>query len=78
MLAARNAPPTITVILTKNDGIYEMIVRDNGIGLPHGFDLAKTQTLGLKLVNFLAKYQMRATIEVNTDKGTEFIFRFKD
>ena len=48
---------------------------DNGIGLPLGIDLMKTQTLGLKLVTFLAKHQMRAKIEVNSRAGTEFVFR---
>ena len=76
--AVRNTPPTIGITLTRTDGTYELIVRDNGIGLPPGFELAKTKTLGLKLVNFLAKHQMRATIEVNTNNGTEFIFRFKE
>ena len=76
--AARNAPPTISVILTKNDGMHEMIVKDNGIGLPTGFNLEKTQTLGLKLVNFLARHQIRAKIEVHSDHGAEFIFRFKE
>ena len=52
-----------------------MIVSDNGIGLPSGFDLAKTKTLGLKSVNFLAKHQMRVEVEVRANKGTEFIFR---
>lgn len=36
----------------------------------------KVNTLGLKLVTFLAKHQMRATIEVNSEEGKEFIFRF--
>ena len=74
--AIRNAPPTITVTLSKNMMMYEMTVRDNGVGLPPGLDLTKTQSLGLKLVNFLAKHQMRANVEVNSTAGTEFVFRF--
>ena len=73
--AVRNAPPTITVTFARDDGRYWIIVSDNGIGLPPDFDLTKTRTLGLKLVNFLSKHQMRAHVEVRTDKGTEFIFR---
>ena len=72
----RNAPPTITIALAKNDGTYVMTVKDNGAGLPPGLDLTKTQSLGLKLVNFLAKHQMRAKVEVNSTAGTEFVFRF--
>jgi two-component sensor histidine kinase len=52
-----------------------MSVRDNGVGFPPEIDLTKSQTLGLKLVNFLAKHQLRANVEVRKDKGTEFIFR---
>jgi PAS domain S-box-containing protein len=74
-VAARSAPPAIMINLTKNDKEYVLTVSDNGIGLPPGFDLTKTKTLGLKLVNFLAKHQMRATVEVLANKGTEFIFR---
>ena len=76
--AIRNSPPTISITLTKNDGEYTMIFKDNGIGIPAGFDLVKTHTLGLKLVNFLAKHQMRAKIEVQSDIGMEFIFRFRE
>lgn len=71
-------PCTISVSFTKEDGQYLLRVADNGVGLPPGFDIATTKTLGLKLVNFLAKHQMRAAIEVNTHKGAEFIFRFEE
>ena len=72
----RGVPSTITLALTRTDGTYELTVKDNGIGIPSGLDLMKTQTLGLKLVNFLARHQMRATVEVNSTAGTEFVFRF--
>ena len=62
----------------KENGGYLMRVSDNGAGLPAGFDPNATQTLGLKLVNFLARHQLRAKVEVNTDKGTEFSFRFRE
>lgn len=73
----QDSPPTITISLLNNYGNYVLTVKDNGVGLPPGFDLMKTQTLGLKLVNFLAKHQMRAKVEVNSKEGTEFVFRFK-
>jgi hypothetical protein len=74
----RADPPSISITLAKNDGEYRMTVADNGPGLPPGFEIAKTQTLGLKLVNFLAVHQMRAKVEVNTENGTEFVFRFPE
>ena len=76
--ASRHAPPTIIVALSKNDGTYDLTISDNGIGLPPGYDLTKTQSLGLKLVTFLARHQMRATITVSSEKGTEFLLRFKE
>jgi PAS domain S-box-containing protein len=71
-------PCTVGIRMTKDDGGYVPKVFDNGIGLPAGFNSRSAKTLGLKLVNFLAKHQMRATIEVDTVKGTEFVFRFKE
>ena len=53
-------------------------VADNGCGLPRGFDPLTSKSLGLKLVNFLARHQLRADIEVRSDKGTEFIFSLKN
>ncbi len=74
----RNAPCTLRIQMTKEDGMNLLTVSDNGIGLPAGFDMKKIKTLGLKLVGFLAKHQLKATIEVHSDSGTEFGFRFRD
>ena len=77
-LKNRNEPCTIGIRIVKEDGMFVMNVWDNGVGLSKDFDPAKTQTLGLKLVNFLAWHQLRSKPEVHTDKGTEFVFRFKE
>jgi PAS domain S-box-containing protein len=76
-LKARKEPCTIGIRIAQEEGMYMMRVFDNGVGLSPGFNLGKTQTLGLKLVNFLAKHQLRAKPEVRSEKGTEFVFRFK-
>jgi len=70
-------PCTIGIQLVKDDGTYQLSVYDNGIGLPAQFDIKTTKTLGLKLVNFLSRHQLRANPEVNNEKGTEFVFRFE-
>ncbi len=67
-------PCTIGVRLTEENGSYLLKVYDNGIGVPAGFDPLTAKSLGLKLVNFLAKHQLGAGIEINTGKGTEFVF----
>jgi two-component sensor histidine kinase len=58
--------------------MFVMRISDNGIGLPPGLDIGTTRTLGLKLVNFLAKHQMRATVDVKSEHGAEFTFRFEE
>ena len=74
----RGAPCRIEVNLMEDAGSYILTVRDNGIGLPGDLNIATIKTLGLKLVNFLAKHQLRASIEVHSDEGAEFRFRFRD
>ncbi|HXX55413.1 MAG TPA: sensor histidine kinase, partial [Methanoregula sp.] len=74
----RNDPFTIGIHMTKEEGTFLLKVADNGVGLPPGFDITRTKTLGLKLVNFLAKHQLRANTEISAAGGTEFVFRFKE
>ena len=57
-------------ILTNRDlRFVHMRVADNGCGLPRGFDPLTSKSLGLKLVNFLARHRARADIEVRSDEG---------
>ncbi|MBV6342338.1 response regulator [Candidatus Magnetobacterium casense] len=62
---------------TANEKAYELIVRDNGKGIPDGFDISKSSSLGLKLVKILAEYQLKGKIEMNTKGGTEFKLSFR-
>ena len=60
MIASRadgKDPCTIGVRMVKEKGAYLLKVCDNGVGMPAGFDPLNTKSLGLKLVNFLAKHQ---------------------
>ena len=77
-LAERNEACTIGIRMAREDGNYVMKVYDNGAGLPASFDPLTAKSLGLKLVNFLAKHQLRAYVGINTAGGTEFTFRFKE
>ena len=53
-----------------------IIVRDNGVGLPEGFEIQRCESLGLKLVSVLAK-QLQGDIQILSNGGTEFSIRFK-
>jgi two-component sensor histidine kinase len=74
----RGAPPTIIIALSLSDGEYTLRFSDNGVGLPAGIDITKSQSLGLKLINFLARHQLRATVNIDTSTGTAFSFRFRE
>ncbi|QWR76431.1 response regulator [Candidatus Magnetomonas plexicatena] len=58
--------------------MYELVVSDNGKGIPEGFDINQSSSLGLKLIRTLAEYQLGGKIEMNTRGGTEFKLRFKE
>jgi two-component sensor histidine kinase/CheY-like chemotaxis protein len=56
---------------------YRLIVADNGIGLPHDFDIAEAQTLGLRLVYSLCREQLNGTVVTTMNQGaTEFRITF--
>ncbi|MFZ2497476.1 MAG: PAS domain S-box protein [Methanosarcina sp.] len=54
---------------------YTLIVSDNGVGIPEKIDFKNSDTLGLQLVNLLVD-QLNGMIELNREKGTEFIVKF--
>lgn len=51
-----------------NPGL-QVIVRDNGAGLPQDFDIEKTNSLGFKLVKSFVR-KIAGKLEINSDKGT--------
>ncbi|MBF0558070.1 MAG: PAS domain-containing protein [Nitrospirae bacterium] len=65
----------LSICFTKVDSTYTLTVRDNGVGLPEGFDEKETDTLGLQIVNVLTK-QLRGTLQIKSDEGTEAVVTF--
>jgi len=76
---AFNDRPTgeIKVSLSYADGIYTLIVSDNGTGLPPGTDYRNTASLGLQLVNTLVD-QIEGSIRLEPGTGTTFMITFKE
>jgi len=69
----------INVILrSMNENMLELVVYDNGIGLPEDLDFKKTRTLGLHLVTVLAENQLHGSIDMNRNRGTEFRIKFRE
>jgi PAS domain S-box-containing protein len=67
----------VDIEFKKEDHNYIFIIKDNGVGLPEGFDFKNSDSLGLQLVNSLSE-QIDAEIELNREDGTEFRIKFKE
>lgn len=56
---------------------FELIISDNGVGIPESIDFEKTDTLGLHLVKILAENQLHGEITTDRKNGIEFKIKFK-
>ena len=67
----------IRIILHREEGsdTFILIVADNGVGIPKDLNIEEVDSLGLHLVTTLVD-QLDGELELNRNKGTEFIIRF--
>jgi len=61
---------------TLDNGRINMKISDNGVGLPHGFDIDTNKSLGLRLVKILTQDQLQGNLEIINDQGTTLIIEF--
>ncbi|MBF0327617.1 MAG: sensor histidine kinase [Nitrospirae bacterium] len=66
----------LKIDLTKDGNTCTLSVKDNGVGLPQGFDHRNTGTLGLTLVSGLVK-QLKGEFKMSSDNGTKAVVTFK-
>lgn len=67
---------SVRVMLAQvGEGQLRLTVADDGIGMPEGFDLAQSHSLGLQLATMLAK-QIDGTIALERGQGTRFEITF--
>ncbi len=59
------------------EGDMELVVSDDGVGLPPEIDPHDTETVGLGLVVGLAENQLGGSVEVDRAGGTQFAITFK-
>ncbi|MEN6611516.1 MAG: PAS domain S-box protein [Methanoregulaceae archaeon] len=52
------------------------VIRDNGVGLPAGFDIERSNRLGLKLIRTLVEKQLHGMVEIKSRNGTEVVIQF--
>ncbi|MGE5457913.1 MAG: sensor histidine kinase, partial [Methanococcaceae archaeon] len=65
----------IVKLNSSGPNLCRLLISDDGIGLPQDFDIRKTDSLGLTLVNGLCD-QLSATMNFSGRKGTEFTIEF--
>lgn len=67
----------ITVKLLPKVEEHEVIISDNGIGIPPNIDFNNQSTLGLRLVKSLIN-QLNGTIKLDRTNGTKYNITFKE
>ena len=65
-----DTPGHIDLLLEEDGSSLRIQVRDDGVGLPPGFDVAATKTLGLSIVRDLVESQLGGTILMSSRGGT--------
>lgn len=66
----------LIIQLKKKKKQIELVIGDNGVGLPKDLDIKNTETLGLQLVLTLID-QLDATVEVLREGGTKYLITFE-
>jgi two-component sensor histidine kinase len=66
----------ITVSLIENAETFTIKVRDNGVGLPEGFNHFESQTLGMELI-FILVEQLESKLTIKSENGSMFMFDIK-
>ncbi len=63
-------------IRNTSDHQVEIVVSDDGIGIPDTLDIRRSQTLGLQLVTTLVENQLKGKVELERAGGTRFSIHF--
>ena len=61
----------------KDEGKVVITIKDDGIGLPHDFELGKAESMGFQLVSLLTQ-QLEGELRFNQSNGTEIQLVFSE
>ncbi|MEA1919846.1 MAG: 7TM diverse intracellular signaling domain-containing protein [Campylobacterota bacterium] len=65
---------TLSISLKKDEDMTRLHVKDDGIG----FNDKNNQSLGLEIVRTLAKKQLRGTLDIDSQSGTEVTIQWRE
>ena len=74
----RGEPCTIMLTMHREDSNYILNIADNGIGIPKNNGSLSSSSLGIFLIGFIVKHQLRGTVEINNKDGTAYTIRFPE
>jgi PAS domain S-box-containing protein len=66
----------IEISAVLEDGRVHITVRDDGIGLPPDLDISRSRSLGLKLIRTLVQHQLKGSLTMKSQNGTEITMEF--
>ncbi|RIV19481.1 tetratricopeptide repeat protein [Fibrisoma montanum] len=71
-----NQTGRLRVSLSCEEGpAYQLTIADDGIGLPAGFDVTRSKTLGMTMIRGLSR-QIKARLDITQDTGIMIALRF--
>jgi PAS domain S-box-containing protein len=65
----------ITISASKIDNHANIVIKDNGVGIPESINFEKPKGFGLELVGMLTE-QIGGSIKIDRDEGTKFVLDF--
>jgi PAS domain S-box-containing protein len=60
------------------EGLIELEISDNGIGIPEEYDIEAGNTLGIQVFKNIAEEQLNGEIQFDTKNGVKFNIRFRE
>jgi len=74
-----DAKGEIRITLRRDeDGSIELDYRDNGVGVPAGFDFSRDGKMGMQTVMAIAQHQLQGTVDFESLNGIGCRIRFRD
>ena len=67
---------SVNITASDTGGQILISIKDDGVGLPEEFDISRTNSLGMKLIRTLTEHQLKGTLNIIRESGTEMIVQF--
>ena len=61
----------VKITMSEDNESISIIVKDDGVGIPEEIDFQKTDSLGMKLVYNLVVMQLKGSLDISNNQGTE-------